>query len=269
MAEAKQAEQAAPATEQASAAAAPAPSAPEPSGRKILEQAKAELKELSKGPPPVEEKAPEPAAAPTTPDETQAPQPEGSRREQGQRLREQIRREVRAEFEAEQRAADQRQQNEKQQREFDELVAKADGGDWEAKDRVLTILKSNRGMQAAIMQGRSAVLEELGRDISHAIYSLDGLDDDGQQALMKAPSVAEFGKQAFEHGRRIERTIHEGTIATLKAENESLKGRLAGTGPSPVPTNGSAITRASSGRYQSVRDAFAAAAAEHGYRIQG
>lgn len=263
------------ASDQAPAAAAPATPAPEPSGsgRKILEQAKAELKDLStasQGSSPAEGQAPEPAAAPSTPEAPAPPKEEGgSRREQGQRLREQIRKEVQAEFEANQRAERQRQQNEQQQREFDDLVAKADAGDWEAKDRVLTILKSQKGMQAAIMQGRTAVLDELGRDITQAVYGLDGLDDDGQQALLKAPNVAEFGKQAFEHGRRTERAIHEDTIATLKAEIESLKGRIAGGSPSPLPSNGTAVAPALTGKYKSMRDAFNAAAGELGYRSQG
>lgn len=263
-------EQAAPAsTEQASAAAAPATQAPEPSGRKILENAKAELKEIASRPSPAEESTPESAAAPP-PEAPAPPKDEGSRRQEGQKLREQIRKEVQAEFEANQRIAEQRRQAEQQQRDFDELLQRADQGDWEAKDRITQILKGNRGMQAAIAQGRNAVLEELGRDITTAVYGLDGLDDDGQQSLLKAPSVAEFGKSAFDHGRRVERAIHESTIATLKAENESLKGRLAGVGPSPTPSNGATTSpRGPTGRFQSMRDAFAASAAELGYRSQG
>ncbi len=148
-------------------------------------------------------------------------------------------------------------------------MQRADSGDYDAKDRVLSILKSQKGMQAAIMQGRTSVLQDLGRDIIASIHSLDGLDDEGQDALMKAPSVADFGKNAFESGRRIERAIHESTIATLKAENESLKGRLAGNGPSPTPTNGTTATpRGTDGRFHSMHEAFAASAAELGYRPQ-
>lgn len=271
-------------SDQAPAAEAPAPSAPEPArGRAIFESAKAELKSLDQSPSPADKEAPEPAAAP--PDSTQAPQaetpapaepdkpattaekPESSRREGNRALREQIRREIKAEYEADQRAAQQRQQNEQQQREFEDLVARGEAGDFEAKDRVLQILRSQKGMQTAIMQGRTAVLEELGRDITTAIYSLDGLDEEAQAGLMKAPSVADFGKLAFEHGRRIERTVHESTEATLKAEIESLKGRLAGNGPSPTPTNGSQVTRGQPQRFQSMRDAFEASAAELGYRV--
>ncbi len=259
-----------PVTEQAPAAATPAVSAPEPSGRKILENAKAELKEIASRPSPAEDTTPESAAAPPTP-EAPAPEPEaqGTRREQGQKLREQIRKEVAQEFAAKQEADQRQRQSEAQQREFDELIQRADAGDWESKDRVLQILKGNRGMQSAIAEGRNAVLAELGRDITSAIHSLDGLDDDGQGALLKAPSVAEFGKLAFDQGRRIERAIHESTIATLKAENESLKGRLAGNGPSPTPTNGTVVSpRGSDGRFHSMHEAFAASAAELGYRPQ-
>jgi hypothetical protein len=260
-------------SEQAVAADTPAPSTPEPSGRQILEQAKADLKNLDRSEPaPAEDKAPEPAAP--SPEPTQAPKeedegsktPKGSRREEGQRLREQIRKEVQAELQAEQQAAERRRQSEQQQQEFDALVAKADAGDWEAKDRVLQILKGNRGMAAAIQQGRTAVIEEIGREITQAIYKLDGADEEAQTALMQAPSVMDFGKTAFEHGRRIERAIHEDTIATLKAENESLKGRLAGSSPSPVATNGTAPSRGENGRFKSMHDAYLAAAADLGYR---
>lgn len=255
------------ASEQATVAEAPAPSAPEPSGRAILESAKVELRNLDQGPSPAEPEAPDSATAPPPEPPTPAPvEKEGSRREQGTRLREQIRKELEAEYADKARAEAQRQQNEKQQREFDELVQRAESGDWEAKDRVLSILKSNRGMQAAIAQGRNAVLEELGRDITKSVYDLEGLDEDGQKALMSAPSVAEFGKSAYDHGRRTERAIHESTIATLKAEIESLKGRIAGTIPSPTATNGSAVGRGQPQVFKTMRDAFAAAAAEHGYR---
>jgi hypothetical protein len=267
----------APPSEQAPAADAPAAPAREPRGRQILEQAKVELKEAqSAAASPAGDKAPEPAAAPEPgPDEhSEAPasdkdEQRGSRREQGQRLREQIRKELLAEFEAEQRATQQRNQNEQQAREFDELVQRADAGDWEAKDRVLALLKSNRGMQTAIAQGRNSVLEELGRDINVAVYKIDGLDEDGQQALLKAPSVADFGKAAFEQGRKTEKAVHEGTIATLKAENESLKGRLAGNSPSPTGSNGQASTSRPPTRFKSMHDAFAAAQAELGYAGRG
>lgn len=264
------------ANEQAAVAEAPAPSAPESppkTGRQVFEKAKAELDTMRKAErsSPAESEAPEPATA--APASDAAPPPtdkqEGSRREQGARLREQIRREVEAEFQATQQAQRQREVAEQQQKEFDELVARADSGDWEAKDRVLQLLKSQKGMTTAINQGRMAVLAELGQDITKAVYSLEGLDDDAQQALLKAPSVAEFGKSAFEHGRKVEKAIHEGTIATLKAENESLKGRLAGNGPSPTPTNGSVTSPGKPTKFNSVQEAFAAAAAELNYRPQG
>lgn len=270
MAEAKEATATAAAPDQASAADTPASPAPGPlKGRAILDSAKAELKAIhAQESPPDADQAPEAAAAPPTPSDAPAPQPEGTRAE-NRRLREQIRKEIQTELQAEQRQAEQRRQNEQQQREFDDLISRADAGDWEAKDRVLSILKSQKGMQAAIMQGRSAVLDELGRDITSAVYGLDGLDEEGQQALLKAPSVAEFGKHAYDYGRKAERAIHEHTIATLKAENESLKGRLAGGSPSPLPTNGTAVAPALTGKYKDIRDAFKAASAELGYRPQG
>ena len=260
-------------SEQAAAADTPAPSAPEPtSGSQILKDAKDALRQSVLESSPAEQAAPDSAAAPTD-ESAQAPQQEekpaekeGSRREQGQKLREQIRRELEAEYAAKQKAEEQRRQNEEQQKEFEALLAKADAGDWEAKDRVLNILKSNSATSAAIGQGRTAVLEELGRDITAAVYGLDGLDEDGQQALLKAASVADFGKIAFDYGKRLERAVHEDTIATLRAENESLKGRLAGNSPSPTATNGTSVSRGPQTRFASMRDAFAASAAELGYR---
>jgi ribosomal protein L17 len=257
-----------PQQQQPAVADTPAEPTPEPSRSATLKKGKADLEALKKETSPVE-KAPDSA----TPAAETAPKPEaekeGSRREQGQKLREQVRRELLAEFEADNKARQTRQQAEQQQREWDDLLARADQGDFEAKDRVMEILKGNRGMQAAIAQGRTAVLEELGRDITKAVYGLDGVDEEGQSALLKAPSIADFGKEAFDQGRRIERSVHEGTIATLKAENESLKGQLASRSPSPTATNGTSVTRNGNGRFHSMQDAFAAAAAELNYRPQG
>lgn len=265
-------------SEQAAVAEAPAPAAPERStGKQILEKAKAEIKGLNPDvPAPAEGDAqdsatppPDTAPAPPPAAEKEQPEQESSRRSANKELRERIRKEVQAEFQAELQAAEAYRESQRKQQEFDALVAKADAGDWEAKDQLVQRLKGDRGMQTAMTQTRNALLAELGNDVKVAIYGLDGLDDDGQTALMKAPSVGEFAKAAFAQGRRIEKALHEGTIATLKAENESLKGRLAGSSPSPTATNGSGGIRAENGRFKSIHDAYMAAAADLGYRPQG
>jgi hypothetical protein len=99
--------------------------------------------------------------------------------------------------------------------------------------------------------------------------------DQASVAEAPAPSAPEpssprsSGKVAFEHGRRIERSVHEGTIATLKAENESLKGKLAGNTPSPTATNGSQVSPGRPTKFASMHEAYLAAAAEHGYPTRG
>jgi hypothetical protein len=263
--------------EQATAVEAPVEPAQEPSRAATIKKGKADLEALRKEPSPAEKtpdstatsSADEEAAASTEKTTEAKADKEGSRREQGKGLREQIRKEILSEMQADQQAAQARQQVEQQQREFEDLLTKADEGDYEAKDRVLQILKSTRGMQAAIAQGRTAVVEELGRDLVRAVNGLDGLDESAQAELLKAPSIAEFGKQTFQQGRRIEKAVQEDAIAKLKAENESLKGQLAGNRPSPTATNGTSVTRQGNQRFSSMQEAFNAAAAELNYRPQG
>jgi hypothetical protein len=61
----------------------------------------------------------------------------------------------------------------------------------------------------------------------------------------------------------------ESALALLAAENASLRGRLAGGTPSPMASNGGSEPILTYGKVSSMREAFLAAAAEHGYRPRG
>lgn len=252
-------------------AAAPAAPAQE-SSSSVFDEARAQLAALDR---PAEETSPaaatQEAAPPETPataTETPAPSEEkGSRREQGTQLRDQIRREIDAEYEQKRQADAARQQADAAQRDFETLMTRAEAGDYQAAEQVIGMLRTQRVNTFAEQRGRTGLLQEIGRDVSASITSLDGLDADGRTALMEAPSVAEFGKRAFDHGQRIARGQAEDTIAKLTAENTSLKGKLAASTPSPTASNGTAGAHAGEPtKFKSMRDAYAAAAAELGYR---
>lgn len=240
---------------QGNSVASPVAPAPD-SGQAIIDAAKAEAAAFDA---PATETPAEAAPAATErppesqPNETQAPsgdEPKGTRRERGEQMREQIRKELEAEYESKRAADTQRQQAQQHQREFEQLVAEANApedGTFDGAQRRATaqqklgqLLASSTATSAAEWNGRNAVLTELGRDISDAITKLDGLDEDGRKTLQQSPSVAEFGSRAFALGKQLSDAAHESRMATLSAEIQSLKGKLAAAGPSPLGATGTA-----------------------------
>lgn len=130
------------------------------------------------------------------------------------------------------------QQTQNQTREFEDLLQKAQQGDLTAADRVISLMTSHRATQAAMLQGRNTLLAEMGTQLSQSIATLEGADAETKAALMQAPSVADFGKQAFDHGRRIEKSLWEPEIAKRDATIEQLRGQVASRRPSPESANG-------------------------------
>ena len=191
--------------------------------------------------------APDSKATTDAPTETDTEQPAGeepakSNRQAGKEAYERGLREGReaAQREVEHRLAEQQatERVTSQQREFEALLQKAQTGDLAATDQVISLLSSHRATQAALLQGRNALLTEMGAEMTQSISQLDGADADARTALMQAPSVTEFGKRAFDHGRRIEKAAWEPEIAKRDATIEELRGKLAARSPSPESANG-------------------------------
>lgn len=190
--------------------------------------------------------APDSTDPSTTTDQTETETPAGeepkSNRQAGKEAYERGLREGREaaqrELEATQARAHVEQQTTAQAREFEELLQRAQSGDLQATDRVISLMSSQRATQAALQQGRSAVLQEMGLELAQSINTLEGADADTRTALMQAPSVSDFGKLAFEHGRRLEKATWEPEIAKRDATIEQLRGQLASKSASPESANG-------------------------------
>ena len=87
---------------------------------------------------------------------------------------------------------------------------------------------------AALMQTtRQQILQEMAADFAN-LGTLDGLDQDGYQALHAAPSAAELAKRAFDLGKK----SRDDQVAKLEAELTGLRGRLVGSRATPEATNG-------------------------------
>lgn len=167
--------------------------------------------------------------------------------------------------EATRAATDQRQQ-------FEKLLSEAsapDDGTFEgsqrrsaAQQKLGQLYATNTVTSAAMTQGRNALLAELGADLVRSISTLDGVDADARTQLMQAPSVADFGKLAYEHGRRLEKATWEPEIAKRDATIEQLKGQLASRSPSPEPAGG-IRTHGAVGEIKTLEDAYRAAQALH------
>lgn len=219
-------------------AEAPASSAPD-STHSVTEWAKAEAAKLE-ATPTVEvpaPAAPESAAAASTEDSSDdagSATPPSTRRERDEARRAEIRKEVEAEYQQRQAVAQQTQQQQQAQRDWDVLLERASAGDQAAQQQLAHVLSSGRTTQAAEQQGQNKLLAKMGADIINAVTSIEGADDAARAAMLKAPTVQDFGKVAFNEGIRSQAA----RIAALEAENTSLKGKVAAQGPSPLPTNG-------------------------------
>ncbi len=266
---------------------APAVTAPASTTADVTSWAKAEgakLEAAAETPAvPTPDSTAKPAAAPekASPEPSAEPTSEPEKLSRAQRD-EQRRTEIRAEVEAEIAARTAREtaaaEQQRQQREAEEslltTIAKAKGGDYQAalalanvtEQQLVTMPKQTQRELAVYQAGREAVLSDMAKDFEPAIKAIDGLSDDDFSALTKAPTSGQFAKAAIDIGRKLERSALESKIATLEAENTSLKGRLAASGASPLHANGT-NGRGTLPTGSSMRDIAAQVAAEMGVSL--
>jgi hypothetical protein len=130
-------------------------------------------------------------------------------------------------------------------------VSAADQGDYEATRELTALIKNNQATQtirdqvmsevqprleAAATSARTGVLNEIAADFSR--LSIEGLD---VQQLRTAPTIQELVNRVHSQTREplLQQVAdRDQKIAALEAENTSLKGRVAGKGPSPEPASG-------------------------------
>lgn len=179
---------------------------------------------------------------------TEGDQPAGSRRQRGEQMRIQIEREVREKLDREQTEARDRERASVDGKAYQDLLDRVESGSYEAAQQLAKLHRGQAHIRdGAVVEtqptevaethqarGRQAVLAELAADFNNIRGKLDGATDADYEGLMKAPSIEEYGKRAFEIGRKplLER------ITTLETENRSLRGRLTGAAPSPIGANG-------------------------------
>lgn len=216
----------------------------------------------------------------TEPDDTaQAPEeesakadePKGTRRERGEDAYKRGLEEGRKAVEAERAAraeADAAEAKAKAEREsLATLIQKAKEGDWEAAQQLAAIEEGR--LQATDTQARELTLlrsaeEKVFKAIAADFASLkghEGIDDDGFKELVEAPSVAAYGKKAFELGQK----SRAGEITTLQTQVRELSAKLAARGPSPISANGHTANGAANyANLSPMRRAFEEAKAEQG-----
>jgi hypothetical protein len=136
------------------------------------------------------------------------------------------------------RAAIEQQQLEATQR-VEQLFSAAESPDYgtrqQAWQQILNMYRGNRQAQALTTATRQQILQEMAVDFG-TVKDLDGLDEQGYQALHQAPSAAELAKRAYDLGKK-SRDEH---VARLEAELAGLRGRLVGSRATPEAQNGGA-----------------------------
>ena len=136
------------------------------------------------------------------------------------------------------RAAIERQQLEATQR-VEQLFSAAESPDYgtrqQAWQQILQMYRGNRQAQALTTATRQQILLEMAADFG-TVKDLDGLDEQGYQALHQAPSAAELAKRAYDLGRKSQGD----KVARLEAELQGLRGRLVGSRATPEASNGGA-----------------------------
>jgi len=169
-------------------------------------------------------------------------EPQGSRRQRGDDAYQRGLIEGRAALEREQAERQQqdsfrqtqREANERIESLFNDLASPDYATQDRARQAVLQLYSGNRQAAALMQSTRQQILQEMAVDFAN-LGKLDGLDQDGYQALHSAPSAAELAKRAFDLGKK----SRDEQVAKLEGELEGLRGRLVGSRATPERTNGS------------------------------
>jgi len=195
-------------------------------------------------PEPAEASAPEPSpdVAGSADSSPQAGEAQGSRRQRGDDAyqrglaegRAALEREVAQRQQQEQFRQTQQQANQRIEQLFSDLASPDYATQDRARQGVLQLYSGNRQAAALMQTTRQQILQEMAADFAN-LGTLDGLDQDGYQALHAAPSAAELAKRAFDLGKK----SRDDQVAKLEAELTGLRGRLVGSRATPEATNGS------------------------------
>jgi hypothetical protein len=144
-------------------------------------------------------------------------------------------------YERDQSQRAQQQQHDQIQREasqrVEQLFNDLASPDYATQDRarqgILQMYGGNRQAQALMQTTRQQILAEMAQDFG-TLRDLDGVGDDGYQALHTAPSAADLAKRAFELGKK----ARDDQVARLEAELQGVRGRLVGSRATPERANG-------------------------------
>ena len=149
--------------------------------------------------------------------------------------------EGRATFEQEQAQRAQQEQYDQIQRQasqrVEQLFSDLASNDYATVDRarqgILQMYGGNKQAVALQEVTKQQILGQMAQEFSQ-LRGIEGIGDDGYQALHTAPSAADLAKRAYELGKKAEAD----RIAGLEAELQGLRGRLVGSRATPERANG-------------------------------
>jgi hypothetical protein len=125
--------------------------------------------------------------------------------------------------------------------QLEQLRIQAEGGDWEAKQRV-DQARAWRRMVAPIADlSHKAARQEFDAALQE-LRTLDGMDSDSHQKLLQAQTPGEKLRLMHQLARKAAETEFKERIAALEADNQALKTNKASNGSQPAtggaPRNG-------------------------------
>lgn len=191
-----------------------------------------------------------PAPAPTdagpvvaSPQQGDAGQEQGSRRQRGQDAYERGLAEGRAAVERERAEADARAQASQQANQATERVEALFAGlestdplqQAQARQGILQLYRGNQQASAIGTTVRQQILMQMAADFGK-LKGADGVDDQAYEQLHTAANPVELVQRAMALGRK----SRDDDVARLEAELTQLRGRLLGRTATPEPGNGNA-----------------------------
>jgi hypothetical protein len=122
---------------------------------------------------------------------------------------------------------------------LEQLRVQAEGGDWEAKQRVDQARAWRRMVAPIANMAHQAARQEFDQALAE-LRTLDGMDADSHQKLLKAETPGEKLKLMHGLAYKAATAEHKERIAALEAEVQSLKTNRAANGSQPASGGGRA-----------------------------
>lgn len=113
------------------------------------------------------------------------------------------------------------------------LRVQAEGGDWEAKQRVDQARMWRRMVAPIADLAHRSARQQFDSELA-ALRTLDGMDGDSHQKLLSADSPGEKLRLMHQVAFKAADAIHKETIASLQAEIQALKTNRAANGTQPA-----------------------------------